>query len=223
MKQENRRLFALSSNFIQSFYPNSLAANSVAFYDINIIRIKKNPKEAAASSSANQYAMPQMDPELSNTPPRSRADSTVKDKSKVLNEQLNESKLNEKAKLISRMARMGQQMMPGAGNTHANDGFSMVTEADDDWEKSHTLLQQNTGQDFSLNANVNANANNNNSVTAALLLQQQQQNQQLQQQLALQQQQQQLAAMQQQANSLNQASNNQLALCKHTFSHLKRK
>jgi len=63
------------------------------------------------------------------------------------------------------------------------------------------LVNSNSIQDFS-----------SNSVQAALLLQQQQ-NQQLQQQLAMQQQQQQQQFAMQQANSLNQASNTQLALC----------
>jgi FK506-binding protein 15 len=207
MRQDNRRLFVVNGSHLQSFYPNSLNSTSasIVFYDINIIRIKKNKETASTSMTNSQIDMSDAN-SISNTPPRSRAESTIKDKSKIINEQLNENKLNEKAKLISRMAKMGQQMLPGSGA--GNESYSMVNENEEEWDKTNTaatmLVNSNNIQDFS-----------SNSVQAALLLQQQQ-NQQLQQQLAMQQQQQQQQQQQfamQQANSLNQTSNNQLALC----------
>ena len=195
MRQENRRLFVINGAHLQSFYPNS-SSSSIVFYDINIIRIKKNKETSSSSVTNAQIDIPETN-STSNTPPRSRAESTIKDKSKIINEQLSDSKLNEKAKLISRMAKMGQQMLPGG-----NESYSMITENEDDWDKTATA------------ATMIVNSNNIQDTVQTALLLQQQQNQQLQQQLVMQQQQQQQQQFaMQQANSFNQAPNNQLALC----------
>ena len=213
MRHESRRLLVVSGQTMQAAYPSSgLSADAVVFYEINLIRIKKNvaSKDGQVSATSSDVMSEQSFTTGSGTPPRSRAESTnVKEKTKTIGEQLNESKLNEKSKLISRMAKMGQQMLPGMAST---EGFSMVTENEDEWER---------GQEYTATT-----TSSNASAMQAALLMQQQQNQQLQQQLAMQQQQQQQLAIQQQqqqfaiqqANSLNQPSNNQLALCKkHVF------
>ncbi|CAF0730070.1 unnamed protein product [Brachionus calyciflorus] len=110
MKQGDRKLFVLNSSHFKSFYSNN--TSPVLFYDIHILRIKKNKEERANADLLEQ--MPPL-PVISMDEPRSRSGS-IQEKTKIINDQINDPKL-EKAKVISRMAKLGQQMLPGSNQT----------------------------------------------------------------------------------------------------------
>lgn len=111
MKQGDRKLFVLTGNMLAPFYSNLITSSSIVFYDISILKvrilifffkfyylkfylkkkkIKKNEKKerTATFSSVNNDSMPL--PQLTEPEsPRSRTES-VRDKTKIINEQLND-------------------------------------------------------------------------------------------------------------------------------------
>lgn len=88
MRQGDRRLFCINGSLFKSVYPNS--SNSPIFYEIHIIRIKKNKDDNSTSNSNILDQMPSM-PNLE-TESRSRSES-IKEKSKIINDQINDVSL----------------------------------------------------------------------------------------------------------------------------------
>lgn len=85
MKQGDRRLFVLNGSLFKSVYAKY--SSSPIFYDIHILRLKKNKEEP---TSSNADILDQM-PSITNmeTESRSRSES-IKEKTKIINDQINE-------------------------------------------------------------------------------------------------------------------------------------
>ena len=93
--------------------------------------MSRKERSGSNASETNEMILPS-----STESSRGRADSSVKEKTRVISGQLNDTKL-EKAKLISRIAKMGQQMMPknnnnelgtseiGSGKFYYNDKYTV--------------------------------------------------------------------------------------------------
>lgn len=170
MKSGDKKLFvSMGKQFFPS-YSSLIAPDSIVFYQVKILRIKKNEKKertlSNASTTVEQIPLPQLSPvsQISDDS-RIRTDS-IKDKSKVINNQLSESKL-DKAKLISRIAKMGQQMLP-KNDAEVADELNAELEGEN-WE-TNTEKQNLDGLDSTQNTKT------------YLLQQQQQRDQQLFQQ-----------------------------------------
>jgi FK506-binding protein 15 len=134
MRQGQRRLFALNSQLLQGFYSNEqLTSSPVIFYDINIIRIKKNKQQQ--QQQQQQPIIDQQNIEDDNTDTetttssiRTRSNSNVKELTKSLNESMGATKQyqqqqqqqqqqqSDKANLLSRMAKMGQPLLTNTNN-----------------------------------------------------------------------------------------------------------
>lgn len=89
MRQGERRLFVVSGNQLKSFYPS--LTSSVVFYDLAILRVKKNSEKdlLAADQAPPLPALPNIDNEA-----RSRSES-IRDKTKQISDQLNDVKFNQ--------------------------------------------------------------------------------------------------------------------------------
>lgn len=81
MRQGDRRLFCINGSLFKSIYPN--CSNTPIFYDIHIIRVKKN-KEENSNILDQMPPMPSLEAES-----RSRSES-IKEKSKIINDQIND-------------------------------------------------------------------------------------------------------------------------------------
>lgn len=202
MKQGDRKLLVLNGNTLKSFYPS--AAGVVVFYELTVLRVKKTSKDERANSSANaeQSQMPPL-PQLgsgdSAESSRPRGDS-IKDRTKMINDQMNNDAKTDKAKLISRMAKMGMQMLPTGVPSSAS-----TTDMDDDWGGGQPAVSNVEPVNYPPQQPVEpAKPDLVNAQIAAAKASLAMQNQQLQQQLALQ---------TQQLNQL-QMSANQLAVYK---------
>jgi len=145
MRQGDRKLFVLDGKSLQPFYQGTIQEDSVVFYDVKVLRIKKSmDKKDRSESNASEVeiVLPEFSPLSDTSSVRDRTES-VRDKTQKISSQLNDTKL-EKAKLISRIAKMGQQMMPKSGEAEAvgSDVGESLEEAEVDGSTRAFVVQQ---------------------------------------------------------------------------------
>ncbi|CAH1787108.1 unnamed protein product, partial [Owenia fusiformis] len=94
--------------------------NSTLIFEIEVVRVKlaKEYKDSPSSSSAPSPAPTPTPSTETSAPGADGEEDSVRARTRSINEQLSQSPTSDKAKLISRMARMGQPMVPPVPSGH---------------------------------------------------------------------------------------------------------
>ncbi|XP_070532275.1 FK506-binding protein 15-like isoform X2 [Ptychodera flava] len=131
MKKGGRRLIIVppSMAYGSKGIGDRVPPNSTLIFDIEIKKVKfSKEREEKSSSSSSSVAGTPTPEESSKTD--SSSESGVRSRTQSLNEQITTNPSETKAKLISRMAKMGQPMLPMMGATAAQPD-STDSEAED--------------------------------------------------------------------------------------------
>ncbi|KAL3872320.1 hypothetical protein ACJMK2_040252 [Sinanodonta woodiana] len=135
MKKGSKRLLVLppSLGYGAQGTGSKIPPNSTLIFEVEVVRVK-----VSKSDSESPVPTPAPTPQAVAAPPPSQYEeeeeegaSTVKSRSKSITEHMAQSAGSDKAKLISRMARMGQPMLPLSGAVAAQPSES-------DEEEEHT-------------------------------------------------------------------------------------
>ncbi|XP_036363699.1 FK506-binding protein 15 isoform X2 [Octopus sinensis] len=140
MKKGGHRVLVVPPNLAygESAMGIQVPPNSSLVFQIEVTRVKLSKSEETSEPSVASDSVMQSPSETGNfDSDGAPTEETVKSRSRSINEQLAQSPKSDKARLISRMARMGQPMLPVAGvsvslasgDSETEDTLSTTSEA----------------------------------------------------------------------------------------------
>ncbi|XP_014775717.1 FK506-binding protein 15 isoform X2 [Octopus bimaculoides] len=118
MKKGGQRVLVVPSNLAygESAMGDKVPPNSSLVFQIEVTRVKLSKSDDTSEPSTASDSVMHSPSETGNfDSDGAPTEETVKSRSRSINEQLAQSPKSDKARLISRMARMGQPMLPVAG------------------------------------------------------------------------------------------------------------
>ncbi|KAK7505089.1 hypothetical protein BaRGS_00003659, partial [Batillaria attramentaria] len=114
MKKGSKRLLVIppSLAYGSQGMADRIPANATLIFEVEVVRVKLQKGDATPEPPAQPPSTVTAPVAVPSEEPAADHDETVKERTRSISEQLSHSPKTDKAKLISRMAKMGQPMLP---------------------------------------------------------------------------------------------------------------